>query len=90
MLGWLRQRLEDCGVEASQVKWSVDALPPGEGERLGVTFGYAKSARFFRWNGDFSTGHALFEADFGRGRARLSAAFSMLAPEIALSEAMFF
>jgi glucose-6-phosphate dehydrogenase assembly protein OpcA len=90
MLGWLRERLEDCGVEASQVKWSVDALPPGEGERLGVTFRYAKSARLFRWNGDFSTGHALFEADFGRGRARLSAGVSMLAPEIALSEAMFF
>jgi hypothetical protein len=55
-----------------------------------VTFDYATPARYFRWSGDLATGRALFEADFGNGKTSLSAAVSLLTPENALSEAMFF
>ncbi|MGH7956512.1 MAG: glucose-6-phosphate dehydrogenase assembly protein OpcA [Opitutaceae bacterium] len=89
-MGWLRRRLEACGVPAGRVAWSAKLLGGEEKGSLGLSFTYANAARFFRWNGDLSTAHALFEADFGGGRTRLSAAVSLLPPEIALSEAMFF
>jgi hypothetical protein len=63
--------------------------PSTEGS-LGISFAYADEGKFFRWRGDFGMKHALFEADFGTGVARLPAAVSLLAPEMALSEAMFF
>ena len=53
-------------------------------------FDYADSARFFRWSGDLAASHALFEANFGGGGTTLPAPVSLLAPEDALSEAMFF
>jgi hypothetical protein len=90
MLGWLRRRLDACGATTGQSEWKVLTLPSGEKGSLRVTFTYADPARVFRWNGDLATGQALFEADFGSGRTRLSAAVSLLAPENALSEAMFF
>jgi hypothetical protein len=55
-----------------------------------VRFDYADKARFFRWSGDLATGHAMFEADFGGARTTLSASVSLLPPEEALGEAMFF
>jgi hypothetical protein len=57
---------------------------------LGISFAYADDRKFFRWRGNSATKHALFEADFGTGVARLPAAISLLSPEMALSEAMFF
>ncbi len=52
-------------------------------------FAYA-DAKTFSWKGDIGSGKALFEADFGTGRTTLPAAVSLLSPEAALSEAMFF
>jgi hypothetical protein len=57
---------------------------------LSIRFEYAGGKKFFRWNGDLKGRHALFEADFGSGPAKLPAAVSLLEPEMALSEAMFF
>jgi hypothetical protein len=57
---------------------------------LGISFAYAEEPKFFRWTGNIVKRHALFEADFGTGPAKLPAAVSLLAPEMALSEAMFF
>ena len=90
MLGWLRRRLEACGAPVPRVEWIVSPYKTGEKESLGVTFAFAEENRFFRWGGNLPTGDALFEADFGSGRTRLSAAVSLLPPENALSEAMFF
>lgn len=84
---WLQTRLEACGAPAGAVKFTAAGGAVG---RLGVEFGYADTKRFFRWSGDLSTGHALFEADYGAGRTALPASVSLLAPENALSEAMFF
>ncbi|MEO7600146.1 MAG: glucose-6-phosphate dehydrogenase assembly protein OpcA [Opitutus sp.] len=86
-LGWLRRRLVVCGAELSAVEFSTEPVAAGW---LGITFKYSDGKKYFRWNGDVKTKHALFEADFGTGVALLPAAVSLLAPEMALSEAMFF
>jgi glucose-6-phosphate dehydrogenase assembly protein OpcA len=90
MLGWVRRRMQACGVSEPAVSWNVAPLPGDEGGSLTMTFTFADRARSFRWNGDLGSGHALFEADFGSGRTRLSAPVSLLPPEVALAEAMFF
>ncbi len=84
---WLRRRLAACGADTAQ----VDFVPEvGAAEQLGIEFVYAGRARFFRWSGNFATGQALFEADFGAGPTHLAAGVSRLNAESALSEAMFF
>ena len=75
---------------AFQIGDLLAPLPAESGAGLVVRFEYANPARFFHWSGDLVAGHALFEADFGAGRTTLSAAASLLSPETALSEAMFF
>ena len=89
-LRWLCRRLEACGAVAARLECSVVPLKSDEPGSLAIEFSYADPARFFRWSGDFANGQALFEADFGTGRTKLSAAVSLLAPEMALAEAMFF
>lgn len=84
---WLQSRLAACGAPVDTIKF---ASAGGGAGRLGVEFGYANAKHFFRWSGDLSTGHAVFEADYGAGRTTLPASVSLLAPENALSEAMFF
>lgn len=90
LLAWLRRRLAACG--AAKDSFAAKAVPLARGETgsLAVNFEFAAPARSFRWSGDLGTGHALFEADLGTGRTRLAAAVSLLPPENALSEAMFF
>jgi glucose-6-phosphate dehydrogenase assembly protein OpcA len=90
MLAWLGRRLADCGASAGSVSFELAPLAKGAAGSLAVRFDYADAARFFRWSGDLATGQALFEADFGNGRTTLPAAVSLLTPENALSEAMFF
>jgi hypothetical protein len=90
LLAWLRRRLVACGAAADKVLFATEPLPEGQAGSLAVRFDYGDPARSFRWSGDLPSGHALFEADLGTGTTRLSAAVSLLAPEIALSEAMFF
>jgi len=89
-LAWLRQRLEACGAAADALTFTTEGLPAGGRRRLALRFDYANRERFFRWSGDLATGHAVFEADLGSGRTTLPAAVSLLKPENALSEAMFF
>jgi hypothetical protein len=84
--GWLRRRLLECG-SVDAVHWKAERAAPGV---LGVRFEYADGKKYFRWQGDLGTKHAHFEADFGSGAVRLPAAVSLLTPEQALSEAMFF
>ena len=90
LLGWLRRRLVACGLKADDVPFETAEVPRGEKFSLAVRCEYADPKRFFRWHGDLATGNALFDADFGSGRTTLPAAVSLLAPEAALSEAMFF
>jgi hypothetical protein len=86
-LGWLCRRLAACGARLPASAF-IDV--PGNSGSLGISFAYAGGEKFFRWSGDLAAKHALFEANFGTGLARLPAAAGLLAPEVALSEAMFF
>ncbi|HUR58840.1 MAG TPA: glucose-6-phosphate dehydrogenase [Opitutaceae bacterium] len=89
-LAWLRRRLAACGAPVDTLSFKTE-LPGGRGSAsLAVRFDYTDAARFFRWSGNLRTGNALFEANFGCGQTKLSAAVSLLSPENALSEAMFF
>jgi hypothetical protein len=90
LLDWLRQRLEDCGAKAPTVVFNTAQFAAAAKGSLAVSFEYADAARSFRWSGDLATGQALFEANLGSGKTTLAAAVSLLAPENALSEAMFF
>ncbi len=87
ILGWLRRRLSECGPTGGGMNWKLDA---GKAHELAIDFIYSGGAKTFRWRGDLATKHAVFEADFGRGKTNLAAAASLLSPEAALSEAMFF
>jgi hypothetical protein len=87
LLAWLQDRVGQCGE--NRAKFTLQELPKGSAGSFGVTFAYA-GKKSFAWQGDLATGTALFEADFGTGRTRLPASVSLLPPESALSEAMFF
>ena len=85
--GWLRRRLAACGAELTNLKF---VSPPQKRGNLGIELVYTDNTKFFRWTGDLTTKHATFEANFGEGITQLPAAASLLPPEVALSEAMFF
>ena len=87
LLGWLRDRVGQCGK--NQATFAVQPLAPGVAGSFEVGFSYIGAKRF-RWTGDIAKGQAYFEADFGTGRTTLPASVSLLPPENALSEAMFF
>lgn len=89
-LAWLRRRLAACGGALDKVPLKAEPHPPSVRCSLAVRFEYADASRYFRWSGDLGTGQALFEANFGSGQTKLSAAVRLLSPENALSEAMFF
>jgi hypothetical protein len=87
LLGWLRDRVGQCGK--NQATFAVEPLPAGAAGSFEVGFNYLGPKRF-KWTGDVVKGQAYFEADFGTGRTTLPASVSLLPPENALSEAMFF
>jgi len=89
-LAWLRRRLAACGAIVDALNFSTSERSAAKGGSLAVTFEYAERAPYFRWRGDLKTGQAVFEADLGGGQTTLSAPVSLLPPENALSEAMFF
>lgn len=85
--GWLQRRLCACGASVKTLHIDVEATAP---TGLEISFDYTGGKKAFRWHGDFATKRAELEADFGTGRTVLPAAASLLEPEVALSEAMFF
>jgi hypothetical protein len=89
-LAWLRRRLACCGAIVDGLEFATEDVPAGKGTSLAVRFDYDEPAKSFQWRGDLATSQALFEANFGTGQTQLSAPVSLLSPETALSEAMFF
>ena len=90
LLAWLRRRLADCAAAEDEIDFTTAARTE---DGLAVSFAYAGAGgqkKYFRWTGDFAARQALFEADLGAGSTLLPAAASLLGPEAALSEAMFF
>ena len=86
-LGWLQRRLCACGAQVKTLHLRAEESPIAG---LEIALEYSGGTKFFRWSGDFAKHHALLEADFGTGRTSLPAPASLLDPEAALSEAMFF
>lgn len=82
---WLKGRLSDCGAKDI----TVENIKQAEGVSFELNFNYANAQRF-HWRGDLAHGVGRFEADFGTGRTTLPTAVSLLSPEAALGEAMFF
>jgi len=87
LMAWIGGRIGDCGAsgESLEIKPSTE-LPP---TAFALSFAYDDS-RFFKWKADVASGHACLDADFGSGRTTMPATVSLLSPEAALSEAMFF
>lgn len=88
LLAWARERLAQCGAVPA-VNYATAPLPAGAPGSLELRFDYG-AARQFRWQGDFAKNGSLLEADFGAGRMTLPTTVSLLPPELALSEAVFF
>jgi hypothetical protein len=88
LLAWTRERLANCGG-APTVNYAGTPLPAGTPGSLELRFDYS-DARQFCWHGDFAKNASRFEADFGAGRVTLPTTASLLAPESALSDAIFF
>jgi hypothetical protein len=86
LLGWVKKGLAraGAGVVALEVT-PVDC--PG---CFSMEFAYADPRKIFKWEADLSQDHAEFTGDLGTGRTSLVAGAHFLAPEMALSEAMFF
>ncbi|MEO5960882.1 MAG: glucose-6-phosphate dehydrogenase assembly protein OpcA [Opitutaceae bacterium] len=89
LAGWFGRRLAACGAPTN-LPFRTEALSGGATPSFAVRFDYGTQARHFRWTGDLTTKQAIFEAELGGSRTRLPAGVSLLTPENALSEAMFF
>jgi hypothetical protein len=88
LLSWLHGRLEACGAPAG-LPGEVGAPTRLLGDGLEVRFDYAGGSSF-SWFGDLAKQHAEFSANFGGGSLALTTSISLLSPEAALSEAVFF
>ncbi|HTO03171.1 MAG TPA: glucose-6-phosphate dehydrogenase assembly protein OpcA, partial [Opitutus sp.] len=71
LIGWLNRRLAACGAQLPDSAFVNEATTSVS---LGISFAYADDKKFFRWKGDSTKKHALFEADFGKGVTSLPSA----------------
>ncbi len=85
LVTWLQSRLSNCGAKDIRVELKECA----EGVSFELVFNYS-NAHQFHWRGDLVHGSGSFTADFGTGTTHLPTAVSLLSPEAALGEAMFF
>jgi hypothetical protein len=85
---WSRARLLACGAPYS-LPAKVLADPAAPADSIEVVFNYA-NAQSVRFQGDFAKGCAQLVARIGGSCTELSTAVSLLSPEAALAEAMFF
>ncbi|EIP98183.1 Glucose-6-phosphate dehydrogenase subunit [Opitutaceae bacterium TAV1] len=88
LLHWAHERLADCGAPAG-LPLHFSASPKLATDETELIFEYG-NAHHFRWAGKLHHGCAQLEADYGEGREEIKTAINLLAPEAALSEAMFF
>jgi hypothetical protein len=87
LVHWLTERLVACGADAGSLAVTVESLE--QGVSFDLSFAYTNAHRFI-WSADLANGSAQITADFGGGGTQLPAAVSLLSPEAALGEAMFF
>jgi glucose-6-phosphate dehydrogenase assembly protein OpcA len=89
LLGWVKKGLVRSGASLDRgiafVVTPVDC--PG---CFSLEFTYAGGKKIFRWSADLTKNQAGFTGDLGTGRTTQTVGAHLLAPELALSEAMFF
>jgi hypothetical protein len=89
LLLWVKKGLVRSGANpAAGIKFSV--TPVDCAGCFSLEFTYADSKKIFRWSADLATNHAEFTGDLGTGRSTQTVGASLLEPEMALAEAMFF
>jgi hypothetical protein len=86
LLGWVDDRIRASGAAGGHSKVARAGGAPGS---FALSLAY-DGVKAFAWKADLATGRASFDADFGGGRTVMPATVSLLSPENALSEAMFF
>lgn len=88
LLGWVKKGLVRSGADPGAIRFEVTPVDcPG---CFSMEFTYADPGKIFRWEADLGKDRADFTGDLGTGRTTLEAGAHFLAPELALSEAMFF
>ena len=85
---WSRARLVACGAPASLAA-TVEADSAAAADSIEVLYNYS-NGQAVRFHGDFAKGHAQLVARIGGACTELATAISLLSPEAALAEAMFF
>ncbi len=85
---WLNERLQKSGTSAN-FNFNVKPLKPSGEKTISLRFDY-DNANGFTWHGDLNKGCATITANFGTGLTELRSNTSLLTPEAALGEAMFF
>lgn len=90
LLRWTEQALTKCdAASAAAADFETESVAEWRGEQIELALRYG-DARFFRWRADLAAGTSQFDTDFGQGRVQMPAPVKLLAPEAALSEALFF
>jgi hypothetical protein len=85
---WAQARLHDCGAQVALQVEAAAGLAEGV---VALEFAYADAAQSFVFTGDFASGTAQISARFvGAAPVELMTPISLLRPEAALAEAMFF
>ncbi len=88
LAAWSRERLVGCGApEQLATKVEADRAASPDSVELLFTYGNIQSVRF---QGDFAKGSAQLSAHIRGSSTELATTISLLSPEAALAEAMFF
>ena len=87
--GWVKERLENCGAREDVAYESREQSDLGAG-RFELRFDYADKKKSFVCSGDLTHHREHLTTNFGSGELDLPVAVTLLSPEAALGEAMFF
>jgi hypothetical protein len=88
LLGWIKKGLARGGSDLASITFTVK---PEQCEGcFELKFGYADQGKIFLWQADLAENQAEFTGDLGTGRTSMTLGAHLLAPELALAEAMFF
>ncbi len=88
LLGWIKKGLGRGGADLAAIAFQV--TPEKCHGCFELAFGYEDPKKIFQWRADLAGNHAEFIGDLGHGRTTLTVGAHLLAPEMALAEAMFF
>ena len=86
LLRWVDERLRACGAPPG---FSRTAVLSKDADALALQLHYDGPSDFI-WSGHLAGGTACLAADFGDNSSRLTTPISLLPPEAALADAMFF